>query len=55
MFATNLNNLPGSEKTAVLGLTLGASMISFSAVYVRLAGVSPTLSGFYRVFLGALY
>ena len=39
----------------MLGLALGAGMISFSAVYVRLAAVSPTLSAFYRVFFGALF
>ena len=35
-------------------LFAGAVMISFSAVFVKLADVSPTASGFYRVFFGAL-
>lgn len=30
-------------------------MISFSAVFVKLADVSPTASGFYRVLFGALF
>ena len=55
MHLTVLNTSSGSEKTAMLGLALGAGMISFSAVYVRLAAVSPTLSAFYRVFFGALF
>ncbi|HEY1772954.1 MAG TPA: DMT family transporter [Gammaproteobacteria bacterium] len=35
-------------------LILGAVMISFSAVFVRLVSVPPTVSGFYRVFFGGL-
>lgn len=30
-------------------------MISFSAVFVRVANVSPTTSAFYRVFLGSIF
>jgi drug/metabolite transporter (DMT)-like permease len=37
-----------------LALT-GAVMISFSAIFVKLAEVSPTASGFYRVFFGFLF
>jgi drug/metabolite transporter (DMT)-like permease len=33
----------------------GAFMISFSAVFVKLANVSPTASGFYRVFFGFFF
>ena len=36
------------------GLILGAVMISFSAVFVKLVTVPPTASGFYRVFFGGL-
>ena len=32
----------------------GACMISFSGVFVKLADVSPTSSGFYRVFFGSI-
>lgn len=32
----------------------GAVLISFSAVFVRLAHVSPTMSGFYRTLIGGL-
>ncbi len=35
-------------------LFAGAVMISFSPVYVRFVSVSPTTSGFYRVFLGGV-
>jgi drug/metabolite transporter (DMT)-like permease len=40
---------------AVWRTTLGAMMISFSAVWVKLAQVSPTVSAFYRVFFGGLF
>ncbi|OGR19956.1 MAG: hypothetical protein A2X81_04555 [Desulfobacterales bacterium GWB2_56_26] len=39
----------------VVQVLLGAVMISFSAVFVKLADVSPTASGFYRVFFGFLF
>lgn len=35
--------------------TIGAMMISFSAVWVKLAHVTPTASAFYRVFFGAIF
>ncbi|MGL1930704.1 MAG: DMT family transporter [Desulfotalea sp.] len=34
---------------------LGASMISFSGIWVTLADVPPTTSAFYRVFFGAIF
>ena len=37
-----------------LRLFAGATMISFSPVWVRLVDVSPTTSGFYRVFFGGV-
>lgn len=46
--------LRSSERLAALKVMAGALMISFSGVYVKLAHVSPTVSGFYRVFLGGL-
>lgn len=39
----------------VIQVLLGAVMISFSAVFVKLADVSPTTSGFYRVFFGFIF
>lgn len=39
----------------VFQVLLGAFMISFSAVFVKLADVSPTASGFYRVLFGFLF
>jgi len=40
---------------AMLRTTMGATMISFSAVWVKLAHVTPTASAFYRVFLGGVF
>ena len=37
-----------------LSLMAGASLISFSAVCVKLAHVGPTMAGFYRMFFGGL-
>src|SRR5690349_13894159 len=37
-----------------LELVLGAVAISFSAVFVKLVHVAPTVSGFYRMFFGGL-
>ena len=37
-----------------LRLYAGATMISFSPVWVKLVSVSPTTSGFYRVFIGGI-
>lgn len=44
-----------SAHAAGLRTTLGAVMISFSAVWVELAHVTPTVSAFYRVFFGGLF
>ena len=35
--------------------TIGAMMISFSSVWVKLAHVAPTVSAFYRVFIGGMF
>jgi len=40
---------------AILQVLSGACMISFSAVWVKLANVPPTTSGLYRVFFGFLF
>ena len=37
-----------------LRLYVGATLISFSPVWVKLVDVSPTTSGFYRVFIGGV-
>lgn len=39
---------------AALLVTGGAVLISFSAIFARLADVAPTTSGFYRMFFGSL-
>lgn len=38
----------------LLRMLVGAVLISFSAVFVRLADVPPTVSGFYRMFFGGM-
>ena len=43
-----------SKRFAVLGLLLGAVMISFSGVWVKVSQVSPVTSAFYRVLIGAM-
>jgi len=43
------------QQSALVKTTMGAMMISFSAVWVRLAQVAPTVSAFYRVGFGALF
>lgn len=48
--------MPASPTLPPLVLTLfGACIISFSAVWVKLAAVAPTVSAFYRVFFGFLF
>jgi drug/metabolite transporter (DMT)-like permease len=37
-----------------LYLTCGATMISFGAVFVKVASVGPTISGFYRMLFGGI-
>ena len=44
---------PSSDKKAIVHLLIGATMISFSPVFVRLADVGPTAAGFYRNVFGA--
>ncbi|MGA8020329.1 MAG: DMT family transporter, partial [Desulfobacterales bacterium] len=43
-----------TEKSGALMVTAGAVLISFSAVFVKLAHVSPTMAGFYRTFFGGI-
>ncbi|MBS3780884.1 MAG: DMT family transporter [Desulfovermiculus sp.] len=40
---------------AVIILTVGATLISFSAVFVKLAAVGPITAGFYRVLFGGFF
>ncbi|MBI5016141.1 MAG: DMT family transporter [Deltaproteobacteria bacterium] len=47
--------MPRSDvSVGTLELLVGAFVISFSAVFVRLAHVGPTMAGFYRTFFGGL-
>jgi drug/metabolite transporter (DMT)-like permease len=44
-----------SGRRAFLKLFIGAVIISFSGVWVKVSDVTPTASAFYRVFLGTLF
>ncbi len=46
--------MPPQRTLGTLQLTAGATMISFSAVFVKLAHVEPTMAGFYRTLFGGL-
>jgi drug/metabolite transporter (DMT)-like permease len=48
------NTLKSIEKSGVVMVGIGAALISFSGVYVKLARVSPTMAGFYRALIGAI-
>lgn len=41
-----------AQRLTLLTLTLGALLISFSGVWVKVAHVAPNVSAFYRVFIG---
>ncbi len=43
-----------ARRLAPIQLTVGATMISFSAVFVKWAHVGPTTAGFYRMLFGGL-
>ncbi len=43
-----------ATRRAIIGLTAGALMISFSGVWVKLSHVTPTASAFYRVLIGGI-
>jgi drug/metabolite transporter (DMT)-like permease len=43
-----------SPRIVVLGLIIGAVLISFSGVWVKTAHVTPNVSAFYRVFFGGI-
>lgn len=49
MFSAQFRQLP------ILQILCGAFLISFSGIFVKLADVSPTASGFYRVLFGAFF
>ena len=43
------------RKSPTFHTLCGAFLISFSGIFVKMADVSPTASGFYRVFFGAIF
>ncbi len=43
------------SRDAVARLLIGATLISFSPVFVKLAHVGPTVAGFYRLLFGGLF
>lgn len=42
-------------RLGILQLLAGATLISFSPVFVKLAGVGPTMAGFYRAAFGGVF
>lgn len=44
-----------NSQKAVYALLMGAIIISFSGVFVKLSDVTPTVSAFYRVFFGSVF
>jgi drug/metabolite transporter (DMT)-like permease len=46
--------LKNPEQSSILMVGVGAGLISFSGVYVKLAHVSPTMAGFYRTLIGGI-
>ena len=42
-------------RAAVTKLIIGASIISFSPVFVKLAHIGPTMAGFYRTIFGGAF
>ena len=50
----SLLNLKNNQTLAILSLFIGAFMISFSGVWVKVSQVSPTSSAFYRVLFGGI-
>ncbi|MFC1858846.1 DMT family transporter [Thermodesulfobacteriota bacterium] len=43
------------KESPALKITVGAIMISFSSVFVKLSHVTPTVAGFYRVLFGGIF
>lgn len=43
------------NKAPILSITIGATLISFSAVWVKIAQVEPSVSAFYRMLFGAIF
>jgi drug/metabolite transporter (DMT)-like permease len=45
------HHVENAHRWALSGLVLGAGLISFSGIFVKLSEVGPTATGFYRMFL----
>ena len=43
------------NRVGIAQLMIGATVISFSPVFVKLAQVGPTAAGFYRTFFGSIF
>ncbi|MBU4002280.1 MAG: DMT family transporter [Proteobacteria bacterium] len=54
MITPSSNSLEKHKLPGLYQLMAGAAMISFSAVFVKLAHVGPTASGFYRMIFGSI-
>lgn len=53
MNVTYLRTIP-NKRSALLSLIIGAVLISFTGVWVKVAHVEPNVSAFYRVFIGGV-
>ncbi len=51
----SVSDRSSAYRAAIYRLVLGAVMISFSGVWVKVSQVTPTVSAFYRVFFGGLF
>jgi drug/metabolite transporter (DMT)-like permease len=47
-----MSNPGGGSRSALAALVVGAALISFSPVFVKIAAVGPTAAGFYRTLFG---
>ena len=54
LVAVNINEVVFKNPPDTLLVTLGAIIISFSPVFVRVASVGPTMAGFYRTLFGGI-
>jgi drug/metabolite transporter (DMT)-like permease len=54
-FAAKLPANRQQSRIGMLQMLVGTFFISFSAVFVKISHVGPTMAGFYRMFFGALF
>jgi drug/metabolite transporter (DMT)-like permease len=52
---TGTSKTPADVRRGIAELLVGATLISFSPVFVKIADIGPTIAGFYRTAFGALF